>query len=124
MKETFGQYIRRLRKENNLTLTQLAAKLELDSANLSKIENGKRDFDEKKIDLLCSVFKLDKTQVEKELISEKVVKSVYNYNESEEILTLAESKLKYYNMTIRFNTKTPNHHCEPRSARQSQTLAF
>lgn len=96
MKETFGQYIRRLRKENNLTLTQLAAKLELDSANLSKIENGKRDFDEKKIDLLCSVFRLDKTQVEKELISEKVVKSIYTYNASEEILTLAESKLKYY----------------------------
>ncbi len=96
MKETFGQYIRRLRKENNLTLTQLAAKLELDSANLSKIENGKRDFDERRIDLLCSVFRLDKTQVEKELISEKVVKSVYTYNASEEILTLAESKLKYY----------------------------
>ena len=77
-------------------MTQLAAKLELDSANLSKIENGKRDFDEKKIDLLCSVFRLDKTQVEKELISEKVVKSIYTYNASEEILTLAESKLKYY----------------------------
>ena len=96
MKETFGQYIRRLRKENNLTLTQLAAKLGLDSANLSKIENGKRDFDEKKIDLLCSIFELDKVQVEKELISEKIVKSVYTYNASEEILTLAESKLKYY----------------------------
>lgn len=96
MKETFGQYIRRLRKEDNLTLTQLAAKLELDSANLSKIENGKRDFDEKKIELLCSIFKLDKSQVEKELISEKVVKSVYSYKSSEEILMLAESKLRYY----------------------------
>lgn len=96
MKEPFGQYIRSLRKENNLTLTQLAAKLELDSANLSKIENGKRNFDEKKIDLLCSIFRLDKKQIEKELVSEKIVKSVYNYNASEEILMLAESKLKYY----------------------------
>jgi len=95
MNETFGQYIRRLRKEKKLTLTQLAAKLELDSANLSKIENGKRDFDERKIDLLCSIFKLEKKQVEKELISEKVVKSIYSYNTSEEILMLAESKLKY-----------------------------
>jgi len=95
MNETFGQYIRNLRKGKKLTLTQLAAKLELDSANLSKIENGKRDFDERKIDLLCSIFKLDKKHVEKELISEKVVKSVYTYNTSEEILMLAESKLKY-----------------------------
>ena len=95
MNETFGQYIRRLRKEKKLTLTQLAAKLELDSANLSKIENGKRDFDERKIDLLCSIFKLDRKQVEKELISEKVVKNIYSYTTSEEILMLAESKLKY-----------------------------
>ena len=41
MKTTFGEYIRLLRNENELTLTQLAAKLNLDSANLSKIENGK-----------------------------------------------------------------------------------
>jgi len=46
MKETFGEYIRKLRTENELTLTQLAAKLDLDSANLSKIENGKREFDD------------------------------------------------------------------------------
>lgn len=95
MKETFGQYIRNLRKGKKLTLTQLAAKLDLDSANLSKIENGKRDFDERKIDLLCSIFKLDRKQVEKEFISEKIVKSVYTYNTFEEILMLAESKLKY-----------------------------
>jgi transcriptional regulator with XRE-family HTH domain len=94
--ETFGEYIRKIRKEQNLTLTQLAAKLNLDSANLSKIENGKRDFDEKKIDLLCSIFKLDKKQIEKELISEKIAKNIYSYNSSEEILVLAESKLKYF----------------------------
>ena len=95
MKETFGEYIRELRTQRGLTLTQLAAKLELDSANLSKIENGKRDFDEKKIDLLCQVFQLDKKEVEKELISEKVAKKLYSYQSSNEILTLAEYKIKY-----------------------------
>ncbi len=39
MKETFGEYIKQLRTENELTLTQLAAKLDLDSAN---IEIGKK----------------------------------------------------------------------------------
>ena len=53
MKTTFGEYIRLLRNENELTLTQLAAKLNLDSANLSKIENGKRDFDEKRLPKLA-----------------------------------------------------------------------
>jgi len=50
MKTSFGEYIRKLRTENGMTLTQLAAQLELDSANLSKIENGKREFDEKRLE--------------------------------------------------------------------------
>ena len=49
MKQSFGEYIRKLRTEMGFTLTQLGAKLNLDSANLSKIENGKRDFDEKRL---------------------------------------------------------------------------
>ena len=61
MKTTFGEYIRLLRNENELTLTQLAAKLNLDSANLSKIENGKRDFDEKRLPKLAKIFKLNLT---------------------------------------------------------------
>lgn len=69
-----------MRKKRNLTLTQLAAKLELDSANLSKIENGRRDFDERKIDLLCSIFELNRENVEKELVSERVAKNIYSYN--------------------------------------------
>ena len=40
MKQSFGEYIRKLRTEMGFTLTQLGAKLDLDSANLSKIENG------------------------------------------------------------------------------------
>ncbi len=47
MKQSFGEYIKELRTTNSFTLTQLGAKLGLDSANLSKIENGKREFDEK-----------------------------------------------------------------------------
>jgi transcriptional regulator with XRE-family HTH domain len=52
MKATFGEYIRQLRTDNGLTLTELAALLKLDSANLSKIETSKRDFDEKRLDKL------------------------------------------------------------------------
>ena len=38
MNATFGEYIRKLRTDNGLTLTELAALLKLDSANLSKID--------------------------------------------------------------------------------------
>jgi transcriptional regulator with XRE-family HTH domain len=52
MKESFGSFIKKLRIENNLILTQLAAKLDLDSANFSKIETGKRGFDDKNSSIL------------------------------------------------------------------------
>ncbi len=46
MKETFGEYIHNLRIENNLTLTKLAAALDIDQSTLSKIENRKRNVTE------------------------------------------------------------------------------
>lgn len=95
MEETFGQYLKDLRTQRGFTLTQLAAKLNIDSANLSKIENGKREFDEKRLPKLCKIFKLDKTQMAKELLSEKIAKSVYEKNLDTTILELAEQKIKY-----------------------------
>jgi HTH-type transcriptional regulator, competence development regulator len=94
-KETFGEYIKRLRTENEMTLTQLAAKLDLDSANLSKIENNKREFDEKRLELLANVFSLDLTQLRTEFFSDIIAKKIYENNCDSETLILAEQKLEY-----------------------------
>ena len=59
MEANFGEYIRKLRTENGLTLTQLGAKLGIDSGALSKIETGKKEFDEKLLDNLANAFDLD-----------------------------------------------------------------
>lgn len=95
MKETFGEYIKRLRTENELTLTQLAAKLDLDSANLSKIENNKREFDEKRLELLAYVFNLDISQLRTEFFSDIIAKKIYENNCDSETLILAEQKVEY-----------------------------
>ena len=95
MKETFGEYIKRLRTENELTLTQLAAKLDLDSANLSKIENNKREFDEKRLELLANVFNLDLAQLRTEFFSDIIPKKIYENNCDSETLILAEQKVEY-----------------------------
>lgn len=95
MKETFGEYIRRLRNENGLTLTQLAAKLDLDSANLSKIENGKREFDEKRLLLLSTTFNLNLNQLKAEFFSDFIAKKLYENNCNSNTLVLAEQKVKY-----------------------------
>jgi HTH-type transcriptional regulator, competence development regulator len=95
MKETFGEYVRKLRTEKELTLTQLAAQLGIDSANLSKIETGKREFDEKKLNKLSKIFKLDIDRVKEEFYSEKIARKIYEVNCSENTLVLAEQKVKY-----------------------------
>lgn len=95
MKKTFGEYIKRLRTENELTLTQLAAKLDLDSANLSKIENNKREFDEKRLELLANVFNLDLAQLRTEFFSDIIAKKIYENNCDSETLILAEQKVEY-----------------------------
>ena len=95
MKTTFGEYIRLLRNNNEFTLTQLAAKLNLDSANLSKIENGKRDFDEKRLPKLAKIFKLNLTELRNEYVTDQIGKHIYETNCTKQLLQVAEEKAEY-----------------------------
>lgn len=95
MRITFGEYIRLLRNENELTLTQLAAKLNLDSANLSKIENGKRDFDEKRLPKLAEIFKINFKELRNEYITDQIGKQIYETNCTKQLLQVAEEKAEY-----------------------------
>lgn len=92
---TFGEYIRQLRSNKCLTLTELAALLKLDSANLSKIENGKREFDEKRLNKLAEIFNLDLEKLKVEYFSDQFAKKIYEYKCSSEALKVAEDKVNY-----------------------------
>lgn len=95
MKQTFGEFIRQLRTEKGLTLTQLAAQIDMDSANLSKVENGKREFDFKRLEKLASVFKLDSKNLKEEYLSDQFARTLYETNSDTKVLKLAEEKVKY-----------------------------
>ncbi|WP_162179444.1 helix-turn-helix domain-containing protein [Polaribacter sp. Hel1_85] len=95
MKTTFGEYIRLLRNKNELTLTQLAAKLNLDSANLSKIENGKREFDEKRLPILAEIFKINLMELQNEYVTDQIGKHIYETNCTKQLLEVAEEKAEY-----------------------------
>lgn len=99
MKQHFGEYIKQLRTEKGFTLTQLGAKLSLDSANLSKIENGKRDFDEKRLSKLASVFNLDLEKLKTEFFSGLFAKKLYESSCSIDALYVAEKKFNYLSQT-------------------------
>lgn len=95
MEANFGEYIRKLRTENGLTLTQLGAKLGIDSGALSKIETGKKEFDEKSLDNLANAFNLDIEKLKVEYFGDQFAKKMYAYNCSTETLIVAEEKVNY-----------------------------
>lgn len=99
MKETFGEYIHTLRINACMTLTKLAAALDVDQSTLSKIENGKRQVPESILPKLADTFKLDINILEKEYYSEKIAEIIYPKSDSVELLKLAEEKANYMRIT-------------------------
>lgn len=99
MKPNFGEYIRKLRTEKGLTLTQLGAQLNIDSGALSKIETGKKRFDENLLPKLADIFKLDFSELRDEYFSEIFAATIYKNKCTDRVLTLAEEKVKYIRST-------------------------
>jgi len=95
VKESFGEFIRRIRTEKGLTLTQLGAQLDIDSGALSKIENGKKLLDDNALPKLAKIFELNFEDLKDEFISERIAEDIYRNKCSDKVLILAEVKVKY-----------------------------
>lgn len=95
METNFGNYIRKLRLQNNLTLTQLGAKLGIDSGALSKIETSKKEFDEKCLQKLANTFGIDIEDLKTEYFGDQFAKKMVQYNCSPKVLIVAEEKMKH-----------------------------
>jgi transcriptional regulator with XRE-family HTH domain len=59
----FGERIRQLREKQNLYLRQVAPLLEMDTALLSKIENGVKQLKKEQLSILAEVLKADKEEL-------------------------------------------------------------
>lgn len=91
----FGKYIRKIRTEHGLTLTQLGAQLNIDSGALSKIENGKKKLDANCLPMLSGIFNLDLNDLKDEYFSEVIADEIYKNQCSDKVLILAEEKVRY-----------------------------
>ncbi len=60
MESQFGAKIRALREKQNLFLRQVASLLEMDTAQLSKIEKGSRQLKREQIPVIAEILKADK----------------------------------------------------------------
>lgn len=95
VKESFGEYIRKLREENGLPLRKVAAVLDIDPSTLSKIERGDRSANREMIPILAELFKENAEALELILLSDKVAYYLIREENPNQILKVAEEKIKY-----------------------------
>jgi transcriptional regulator with XRE-family HTH domain len=101
MANSFGDKMKSVRMRNSMTLTQMAAELNLDSGNLSKIENGKRKLDDDRLSLFCAKFSCDFGQMKSEMLSDHFAKEIVVNDLSADILSMVEQKLKSLKAQLR-----------------------
>lgn len=94
-RESFGEHIRRLRGHNRLPLRKVAAVLDIDPSTLSKIERGERSANRDMLHALATLFQENENELELMLLSDKVAYDLLEEDNPNEILKIAEEKIKY-----------------------------
>lgn len=95
---TFGETVKKLREDRNLTLREVASKLKIDTSMLGKIEKNNRKANKLLIGKFAKFFKVSNKDLTIAFLSDKIV---YEVLEEEvfaaEVLKVAEKKMKYLN---------------------------
>ncbi|MEI6864639.1 helix-turn-helix transcriptional regulator [Flavicella sp.] len=94
-KQSFGEYLRKLREENNLPIRKVASKLDIDPSTLGKIERGERSANKEMIPILSTLFGIEEKTLGLILFSDKVAYQIIGEENTNEILKVAEEKIQY-----------------------------
>jgi transcriptional regulator with XRE-family HTH domain len=95
IKETFGEFLRKLRENQDLPIRKVAANLDIDSSTLSKIERGERSASKDLVKKVASFFNHNEQNLMIRFLSDKLAYQIINEERSEEILKVAEQEIKY-----------------------------
>jgi len=93
--KTTGEILREKREEKGLLLRHVSAKLDIDTAILSKIERGARKVSKEQIIKLAKILDLDKEKLVVQYLSEKILYEIKDEELGEKALKVAEQKMKY-----------------------------
>lgn len=88
-----GQKVRELREKNDFLIRQLAAKLDIDTAQLSKMERGERFFKKEEIIEIARILKADRKELLTIWLADKIYKMALEEDHAIEALDLAKKKL-------------------------------
>ncbi|MCD4793701.1 MAG: helix-turn-helix domain-containing protein [Bacteroidales bacterium] len=94
-RESFGEYIKKLREEHKLPLRKVAPVLDIDPSTLSKIERGERTANKEMLPLLAELFNEDEKRLSIIFFSDKVAYQILGEENPDEILKVAEKKIQY-----------------------------
>ena len=75
-KESFGEYIRRLREERNLPLRKVAAQLDIDTSTLSKVERGDRPMSLEYLKPLSEILLVELKEIQVHFITDTINKEL------------------------------------------------
>ena len=95
MKSQFGEKVRTLREKQNLYLRQVAPLLEMDTAQLSKIEKGLRQIKKEQIPILADLLKADKDELLILWLAEQLYDVVKDEKFANEAMQAAEKKINF-----------------------------
>ncbi|MCJ0743462.1 helix-turn-helix domain-containing protein [Pedobacter montanisoli] len=94
MTNQFGELIRQLREKQGLFLRQIAPALEMDTAQLSKIEKGIRQIKKEQIAILADVLKTDKEELLTLWLADQVSNLIEGEPMADEVLKIVSKNRK------------------------------
>lgn len=92
----FGEKLRLLREQNNLTQRLIASSLDIDTATYCKIEKGDRRAKRDQVLVLSKLLKTDKKELLNLWAADKVYEFIANENDAENILKIVAESIAEY----------------------------
>lgn len=90
---TFGEFIKQGRKSSYLSQTELADKLGIERAHLSRIETGKKKFKIENLETLALALNIDLAELKKEFYSDVFAEQICINNCPEGVLEITRQKI-------------------------------
>jgi len=93
MNSQFGEKLRTLREKQHLYLRQVAPLLEMDTAQLSKIEKGLRQLKREQIPIIAEILKASSDELMTRWVADQIYDVVKDEKMANEAMQVAEKKI-------------------------------
>ncbi|MCC6182570.1 MAG: helix-turn-helix transcriptional regulator [Bacteroidia bacterium] len=95
MVSSFGEQLRSLREQKQLSLREVATEIGIDTSLLGKIERDERQPTKEQIKLVAKFFKFDENKLIREHLSDQLAYKIIEADADIDILKVAEQKIEY-----------------------------